>query len=118
MQISAVFYHFQAAQTQIVSLRSDDVPLLLANDIMDDIIFDEESSDVSSDNAAAILQSLPSMKGCLYCGEHPDHTTVWSGYYCALRINPPNSLKTNFLIKTFSPAALIEENHKLGPKPL
>ena len=69
----------QPAQTQTVSLRSDDVPLLIANEFMDDIIFDEESSDVSSDNAAALLQSIPSPKGCLYCGEPPYHTTVWSG---------------------------------------
>ena len=26
-------------------------------------------------------QSLPSPKGCLYCGEPPDQATVWSGYY-------------------------------------
>ena len=70
----------QPAQKQTESLRSDYVPLLNTNDFMDDIIFDEESSDdVSTDNAAAILQSLPSPKGCLYCGEPPDHTTVWSG---------------------------------------
>ena len=38
-----------------------------------------KSSDVSLDNAAALLQSISSPKGCLYCGEPPDHTTVWSG---------------------------------------
>ena len=43
----------QPAQTRTVSLRSDDVPLLIATDFLDDIIFDEESSTVSSDNAVA-----------------------------------------------------------------
>ena len=69
----------QPAKKQTESLSSDNVPFLIANDIMDDLIFDKESSDVSLDNAAAVLQSLPSLKGCLYCGEPPDHTTVWSG---------------------------------------
>ena len=30
---------------------------------------------------ARIKQSVPSPKGCMYCGEPPDHTTAWSGYY-------------------------------------
>ena len=76
---AALLGPLQPAQKQTQSLSSDNVPLLIANDFMDDIIFDEESSDVSSDNAAALLQSIPSPKGCLYCGEPPDHTTVWSG---------------------------------------
>ena len=55
---AALFGPLQPAQTQTVSLRSDDVPLLIANGFMDDIIFDEESSDVSSDNEAALLRPL------------------------------------------------------------
>ena len=78
---AALLGPLQPAQIQSQSLSSPNIPLLIANDFMDVIIFDEESSDVSSDNAAAILQSIPSTKGCLYCGEPPDHTTVWSGYY-------------------------------------
>ena len=50
----------QPAQQQTRSLSSDNVPVLIANDFMDVIIFDEESSDVPSDNAAALLQSIPS----------------------------------------------------------
>ena len=45
----------QPAQQQTRSLSRDNVPALIANDFMDVILFDEESSDVSSDNAAAIL---------------------------------------------------------------
>ena len=76
---AALLGPLQPAQKKTESLSSDNVPLLIANDIMDDLILDKESSDVSSDNAAAVLQSLPSLKGCLYCGEPRDHTTVWSG---------------------------------------
>ena len=50
----------QPAQQQTRSLSRDNVPVLIANDFMDVIIFDEESSDVPSDNAAALLQSIPS----------------------------------------------------------
>ena len=50
----------QPAQQQTRSLSRDNVPALIANDFMDVIIFDEESSDVPSDNAAALLQSIPS----------------------------------------------------------
>ena len=76
---AALFGPLQPAQKQTESLSSENVTLLIANEFMDVIIFDVESSDVSSDNAAAILQSLPSTNGCMYCGEPPDHTTVWSG---------------------------------------
>ena len=44
-----------------------------------------------------IVQSLPSPKGCLYCGEPPDHTTVWSGYYWPVISN----LSVLFLARTF-----------------
>ena len=76
---SALLGPLQPAQKKTETMSSDNVPLLIANDFMDDIIFDEESSDISSDNAAALLQSILSPKCCLYCGEPPDHTTVWSG---------------------------------------
>ena len=76
---AALLGPLQPAQKQTESLSSDNVPLLISNDKMDDWIFDKESSAVSSDNAADVLQSLPSLKGYLYCGEPPDHTTVWSG---------------------------------------
>ena len=76
---AALLGPLQPPQKQTESLSSDNFPLLIENDIMDDLILDKESSDASSDNAAAVLQSLPSLKGCLYCGEPSDHTTVWSG---------------------------------------
>ena len=50
----------QPAQQQTRSLSRDNVPVLIAIDFMDVIIFDEESSDVPSDKAAALLQSIPS----------------------------------------------------------
>ena len=50
----------QPALKQTQLFNSNNVPLLIANDFMDVIIFDEESSDVPSDNAAALLQSIPS----------------------------------------------------------
>ena len=50
----------QPAQQQTRSLSRDNVPALITNDFMDVVIFDEESSDVPSDNAAALLQSIPS----------------------------------------------------------
>ena len=78
---AALLGPLQPALKQTQLFNSNNVPLLIANDFMDVIIFDEESSDVSLDNAAALLQSISSPKGCLYCGEPPEHTTVWSGYY-------------------------------------
>ena len=76
---AALLGPLQPAQKQIQLLSSDNVPLLIANAFMDVIIFYEESSDISSDNAAALLQSIPRPTCCLYCREPPDHTTVWSG---------------------------------------
>ena len=52
---AALLGPLQPVQKQTESLSSDNVLLLIANDFMDVILFDEESSDVSSDNAAAIL---------------------------------------------------------------
>ena len=53
---AALLRPLHPAQKQTESLSSDNVPLLIANDFM--VIFDEESSDVYSENAAAILQSF------------------------------------------------------------
>ena len=44
---------------------------------------------------ARIKQSVPSPKGCMYCGEPPDHTTVWSGYY-SVRISLSNTSSPGF----------------------
>ena len=54
---AALLGPLQPSQKKTESLSIDNVSLLIANDFMDVILFDEESSDVSSDNAAAILQS-------------------------------------------------------------
>ena len=57
---AALLGPLQPALKQTQLFNSNNVPLLIANDFMDVIIFDEESSDVPSDNAAALLQSIPS----------------------------------------------------------
>ena len=46
---------------------------------------------------ARIKKSVPSPKGCMYCGEPPDHTTVWSGYYWPVISN----FTVRFLPRTF-----------------
>ena len=57
---AALLGPLQPALKQTQLFNSNNVQLLIANDYMDVIIFDEESSDVHSDNAAALLQSIPS----------------------------------------------------------
>ena len=53
-----------------------------------------------------IEQSLPSTKGCLYCGEPPDHTTVWSGYYWPVISN----FIVRFLTRTFEKLEKVWKN--------
>ena len=53
-----------------------------------------------------IVQSLPSPKGCLYCGEPPDHTTVWSGYYWPVISN----FTVRFLPRTFEKLVKVWKN--------
>ena len=45
----------QPVQIQNTALRSDDVPVLLGTDLMDELILDDESSEVCSDNNAALM---------------------------------------------------------------
>ena len=109
---AALLGPLQPPQKQTESLSNDNVPLLIANDFMDVIIFDEShlmcpqiTQQLScSLYTARIKQSVPSPKGCMYCGEPPDHTTVWSGYYC---------LKLSNLLLTFAYRELLNNWKKV-----
>ena len=86
---AALLGPLQPVQKQTESLSSDNVLLLIAMTLWmlyflmrSHLMCPQITQQLScSLYPARIEQSIPSPKGCMYCGEPPDHTTVWSGYY-------------------------------------